>query len=188
MAAGQPEPATRVNDIWLGDFNRHDPMWEPKGNERLFTSANINAADILIDALADYGMDLALPPGIPTLEHFVTKNLHRVDQVFCSQDLLSHIDQCHTMPECRPPKMDHFPIKTVLSLDMARNDEIPGFNFRKTNWQDFQEHLGNKLEALHLREPKDAADFKLMLDELTAAILETMEAHVPKANPSPYHK
>jgi hypothetical protein len=163
-------------------------MWEPEENERQFTSANINVADILIDALADYGMDLTLPLGIPTLEHFVTKNLHRVDQVFCSQDLLPHIDQCYTMPECRPPKMDHFPIMTVLNLDMACNEEIPGFNFRKTDWQDFHEYLGNKLEALHLQDPEDATDFELMLDKLTAAILETMEAQVPKSNLSSYHK
>jgi hypothetical protein len=136
------------------------PLWETEGNERLFTSENINAADILIDALADYGMDLALPPGILTLEHFVTKNLHRVDQVFCSGDHLPHIDQCCTMPERRPPKTDHFPIAT-----MARNEEVPGFNFRKTDWQDFHDYLSDKLGALHLRDPEDTADFERMLDE-----------------------
>jgi hypothetical protein len=71
---------------------------------------------------------------------------------------------------------------------MACNEEVPGFNFRKTDWQDFHDYLSNKLGALHLRDPEDTADFERMLDELTTAILETMENHVPKSNPSPYHK
>ncbi|KIM85957.1 hypothetical protein PILCRDRAFT_5056 [Piloderma croceum F 1598] len=81
------------------------------------------------------------------------------------------------MPECRPPKTDHFPIATTLSLDMAHNKEVPGFNFRKTDWQDFHDYLSDKLEALHLCDPEDVADFERMLDELTMAILEMMENH-----------
>jgi len=80
-------PADLSGDIWIGDFNRHEPMWEHPDNAHLFTWANIDAADCLIDLLADFGMDIALEPGIPTLEHFVSKALHRVDHVFCSHHL-----------------------------------------------------------------------------------------------------
>jgi endonuclease/exonuclease/phosphatase family metal-dependent hydrolase len=73
------------HDIWVGDFNRHDPMWESPDNPQLFTAANLDAAEILINLLADFAMNIALEPGVPTLEHLVTKNLHRVDHVFCSQ-------------------------------------------------------------------------------------------------------
>jgi hypothetical protein len=34
-----------ISDIWLGDFNRHHPMWEDKENEHLFTHQNLNEAN-----------------------------------------------------------------------------------------------------------------------------------------------
>ena len=69
-------PGVQVADIWASDFNRHDPMWEHPDNAQLFTRGNIDAADILIDLLVDFSMDIALEPGVPTLEHMVTKSLH----------------------------------------------------------------------------------------------------------------
>lgn len=65
-----------VYDIWAGDFNRHDPMWEDPKYKQLFTRRHLDDAEVLINLLADYGMDMALPPGIPTLEHMVSKELH----------------------------------------------------------------------------------------------------------------
>jgi hypothetical protein len=66
----------QTSDIWLGDFNRHDSLWESPNNSQLFSTANLDAAEILINRLVDFSMDIALDPGIPTLEHMVTKNLH----------------------------------------------------------------------------------------------------------------
>ena len=56
-----------IGDIWLGDFNRHHPMWEDKENECLFTHQNLDDASILIDLLADHDMQMVLPHGIPTI-------------------------------------------------------------------------------------------------------------------------
>ena len=54
-------------DIWLGDFNRHHPMWDSAKNSRLFTRAALMEAQELISILADYDMTMALPEGIPTI-------------------------------------------------------------------------------------------------------------------------
>jgi hypothetical protein len=32
------DPHTPINDIWLGDFNRHSPMWDEPRNTQLFTT------------------------------------------------------------------------------------------------------------------------------------------------------
>jgi hypothetical protein len=31
-----------VGDIWLGDFNRHNPWWEDARNSRLFAQKNLD--------------------------------------------------------------------------------------------------------------------------------------------------
>jgi Endonuclease-reverse transcriptase len=68
--------------IWLGDFNRHHPYWDRPEDNRLFTSEARDAAEILLKAVADLGMDMALAKGTPTHQHNVTKKWSRLDQVF----------------------------------------------------------------------------------------------------------
>lgn len=59
-------PSPNDHMLWLGDFNRHHPLWESDGNRHLNSSEN----DIrpLLSLLSDYDMELALPPGIHTLQ------------------------------------------------------------------------------------------------------------------------
>ena len=52
--------------IWLGDFNRHHPIWEDKSNERLFESEDF--INPLLELLYNHDMILALPKGIPTFQ------------------------------------------------------------------------------------------------------------------------
>ena len=177
-----------AHDIWIGDFNRHDPLWEHPDNAHLFTNASLNDADILIGLLADFSMDIALEPGVPTLEHFVSKKLHRADQVFCSHGLSSSFDRCEVLPHERPPKTDHFPIISIIDLSPSRTIEPPRRNFKLTDWDKFDTELKSKLANVILRDPADAADFDLMLEELSGAIESTIKTHVPFANPSPYSK
>ena len=59
--------------LWVGDFNRHHPYWDDPHDIRLFTNEATEAAEKLIEAVADAGLDLALPSGIPTHRHNVTK-------------------------------------------------------------------------------------------------------------------
>jgi len=59
--------------IWLGDFNRHHPLWDSLEDTRLFTNKATEAAKKLIDVVADAGLDLVLPSSLPMHEHNVTK-------------------------------------------------------------------------------------------------------------------
>jgi len=187
-----PPPANatqpQTSDIWVGDFNRHDPLWEHPNNAQLFTRANIDAADYLIDLLADFGMDIALEPGIPTLEHLVTKALHWVDHVFCSHDISPMFTRCEVLPHERPPKTDHFPIVSCIDLAMTRINEEPKRNFRDTDWEEFRKTLDVNLGQLRLRDPANIQDFDKMLTEVSDAITNTIEAHVPLRRPSPHCK
>ena len=61
--------------IWIGDFNRHHPLWDEECNSYLFTTNNLTASQILLDLLADFNMTMSLPKDIPTLCATRTKNL-----------------------------------------------------------------------------------------------------------------
>jgi hypothetical protein len=60
--------------LWMGDFNRHHPLWEAPRNRHLF---NYEAASPLIDLIANYNMIQLLPCGTPTLQSSSTGNWTR---------------------------------------------------------------------------------------------------------------
>ena len=66
-------PQGEAHIIWLGDFNRHHPYWDNPEDSRLFTNKATKAAEKLIEAVADAGLELALLSRIPTHEHSATK-------------------------------------------------------------------------------------------------------------------
>lgn len=63
-----------LNDIWLGDFNLHSPLWDEPRNNHLFTPAATRNAQRLIDMAASWDMHMALQGGVNTLESTSTKN------------------------------------------------------------------------------------------------------------------
>ncbi|TFK22650.1 hypothetical protein FA15DRAFT_595713, partial [Coprinopsis marcescibilis] len=56
-------------DVWLGDFNRHHPMWDRDEDQCLFFRRNLDDAEVLIDMVTEWGMEMTLPRGIPTLKN-----------------------------------------------------------------------------------------------------------------------
>ena len=58
--------------IWMGDFNRHHPIWDEEWNAHLFTRTALEAAQPLLDLIGRYDMRMALPKNIPTLEACTT--------------------------------------------------------------------------------------------------------------------
>ena len=64
LTANPPSPTDHM--LWLGDFNRHHPLWEPLNNNHLNSSED--DVQPLLNILHDYDMDLILPPGTPTYE------------------------------------------------------------------------------------------------------------------------
>ena len=66
--------------LWLGDFNRHHPLWEEKTNHHLYESKDYISP--FIDLLFKHDMFLALPKGILTYQT-CTGNWTRPDGVWC---------------------------------------------------------------------------------------------------------
>ena len=42
----------RINVLWIGDFNRHHPVWDDPRNNHLLTRHNLDEVQILLDVMA----------------------------------------------------------------------------------------------------------------------------------------
>ena len=166
--------------LWVGDFNRHHPHWDDPNDTRLFTKTAIRDAEILISAVAELGLDLVLPPGLPTHLHNVTKKWSRLDQVFISEELMDSVIACETLPDTPGINTDHIPILTSLDLDLARVPSNPPRNFRNVDWEKFEKALAIKLDSLPPASPiRSAGELNNACSKLTEAIQETISANVP---------
>lgn len=88
-------PAITDSIIWLGDFNRHHPIWEDDLNERLFEPADFITP--LIDLLYKNEMLLALHKGLPTYQS-VAGNRTRPDNIWQCNTLDNPITCCKVVP------------------------------------------------------------------------------------------
>jgi endonuclease/exonuclease/phosphatase family metal-dependent hydrolase len=116
------DPELQLNDIWLGDFNRHSPMWDEPRNSQLFTPQALREAQRLIDLAITWNMHMALRAGVNTLESTRSKNYTRPDNVWVSDGLRTRITECKVLPTERPICTDHLPIATVIDITPTRND------------------------------------------------------------------
>jgi len=177
------------NMVWVGDFNRHHPLWDDPGSIRLFTPANLDAASVLVDLVGTFGMEMPLPAGIPTLETFRTGSLSRPDNVFCSAPLAPAFVECQTRPELRPARTDHFPITGTLDLTPERSAPPARRNWKSVQWDEFRTSLSDNLGAIGQARPiQDKNNFFAVFNLLTAAIQSTTDQHVPETKTTPYTK
>jgi endonuclease/exonuclease/phosphatase family metal-dependent hydrolase len=131
--------------IWLGDFNRHHLHWDNLADTRLFTKDTITKAEKLISVVMDAGLDLALPPKIPTHKHNVTKRWTRLDHVFLLEHSFDALISCEALAETHSPNTDHLPIVTKLDLILVKALSKRIVNFQNVDWEKFRKMLEEQL-------------------------------------------
>jgi hypothetical protein len=169
----------------MGDFNRHRPLWDEPRNTHLFTQENLDLAQPLLNLLGRHSMKMALPPYIPTLRAHNTGNRTRVDNVFCTEELMDAIIKCKADNAARLVKTDHFPIVTQFNIHATRTAWEPRHNYRLTDWTEFAKTL--KENPANMSPPtgiKSIQDFDATLKNLNEAIRDD----VTMTKPSPYSK
>jgi endonuclease/exonuclease/phosphatase family metal-dependent hydrolase len=119
--------------MWLGDFNRHHPHWDDITDNRLFMCAVIKKAKKLIVAVADAGLDLALPAKIPMHKHNVTKKWTRLDHVFLSEQLFDALIFCKALVDNLSLNTNHLPILTKLDLTLEKTPAKSFLNFQNVD-------------------------------------------------------
>ena len=182
-------PREETHTLWLGDFNRHHPHWDKTSDIRLFTTEALRKADKLIRAVATAGLDLALPPGMPTHKHNVTKKWTRLDQVFISEHTMDSLITCNALRESPGIRTDHIPILTTLNLNIEHAPTKIVKNFRDVDWEEFRSELRAKLSQLGQPVPiRDQFSLDIECSNLTEALQETISAQVPTSEICPKSK
>ena len=175
--------------VWAGDFNRHHPLWDRDEDTHLFTHTATRQADGLITLLAEFGMEMTLPKGTPTLQHMRSKRYSRPDNVFCTPRISNMITRCEVDPKHRPPCTDHFPIVTEINLPQEHIIEAPSYNFREVDWEDFKENLMARLADIDPPHPLTTdLQFQKAAKDLTEAIQDTIRTRVKIRRPRPDSK
>ena len=182
-------PGINTHYIWVGDFNCYHPLWDKPRNNHLFTKANLELAQPLLNLLGRFNMKMALPPLIPTLCAHSTGNHMRVNSVFCDKILYEVITICNTDEESRPIKSDHFPIVTQSNFLMVKSINRPRYNFRDTKWTDFNKTLSNNFNDLPPPSTiTSIAAFDNRLNKINGAVQDMINKHVKISMPCPYSK
>ena len=180
-------PSQNDHMFWLGDFNRHHPMWDEERNSHLFTNTALDAAQKLLDIVSDYGLIQALPKDLPTLVSSSTGNWTRPDNVFCTDHSLVTVISCTTDPSQRGPKTDHVPILTKLDLEITLAPESGTKNYRDVNWEEFEEELEKLLAQLPPPSPiATEEEFQQITRNLDTTLRKVVDEHVPNSRPCPH--
>ena len=95
-----------------------------------------------MELLAKYEMQMALPKGLPMLQHMRSKRYSRPDNLFTFPGIQDQITKCKVdHPASQPTSTDHFPIVTHVLLPQERITTSPSYNFRDTDWDDYRKNL-----------------------------------------------
>jgi hypothetical protein len=129
-------------------------------------------AEKLIRAVADTGLELALPNGTPTHKHSVTKHWSRLNQVFLSDHSGNLLTICNTQPDTRGINTDHLPILTELNLEVATVEQKSTYNFRDVNWKEFRVELKQQLDQLTTPE---SIQNQRQVDKSCTALMEALQ-------------
>ena len=173
-------PSERVHTIWLGDFNCHHPHWDSPTDTRLFTPEAIKRAEKLISAVANAGLDLALPPQRLTHRHSVTKKWTRLDQVFLSDHSLDALISCDVLQSTPGICTDHIPILTNIDMAIPHVPTKEIENFRNVDWDEFRKELNTRLGRLGVPTPiENQENLDSECDKLTQVLKETIGSKVP---------
>jgi len=140
----------------------------------------MEAAKPLIEAVAEAGLELALPRGIPTYCHSITKCWTRLDHVFISEESLGVLITCNTLTDHRGINTDHIPILTELNLGVAIKAAKPIPNFKDVDWDKFCKTLVNFLGPAQLVEQiTSQRQLDKRCSSLTEAIQNMIREQVP---------
>ena|SRR5882724_11926897 len=118
----------------------------------LFTRANLDGAQHLINAVMELTLQMALPKGLPTLHDMALGNHMRPDNVFMSALLHSSVVKCTKVLEEWPVMTDHLPIVIVANLAPEIWTETLRPKYRLANWEEFRKILSGGLVGLEVKE------------------------------------
>ena len=174
-------PPDQNHLVWLGDFNRHHLHWDAPADTRLFTQQALDKVGKLINLITNAGLDLALPPQIPTHQHSIMKCWSRLDHIFLSDHSTDALISCEVITNALRVKMDHLLIITKLNLSVTITLDRIFANFRNIDWDKFCTALRTHLAQLEAPTPIESQQ---SLDQECDKLTKTLQAVIAEQVPT----
>jgi hypothetical protein len=176
--------------MWLGDFNRHHPLWDNDDQEQLFTNRALQDANHLIQAAMHAEMLMALPKGINTYQT-PHRTWTRPDNVWVTTDLIDLVVRCNIAPEMRPVNADHLPILMELDVGVDRSQVVESYAWTKVDPDTYRDALREAFTAKvgpapeRIETVEQLVRICLLIDEAIQSVTENPNI-VPKVRISPF--
>jgi len=160
--------------ILLGDFNLHHPMWGGTGVRHI----DPESADLLA-IMEDFNLGSTLPPGTITYEERTSRTT--IDLCLVTVGLVDRVVRSQVDRDLDHDS-DHLPISTVIDMRIQQLDATP-----KRDWKRLDEAVYNKAlkQALPpLRRPANKTALDTYVQEIVGAIREAIDKAIPYSRPS----
>jgi hypothetical protein len=117
----------------------HHHLWEEPRNIHLCSSQEAqDMAQHIIELMANFDLQMALPRDKLTLQFMSTRNWTRPDNIFCTIHMLEAFTTCDTAPQRCPPCTDHVPIYSTIDLNIPQATNSTTFNYHDVDWDEFR--------------------------------------------------
>jgi hypothetical protein len=124
-------------------------------------------------------MQMALRPGVNTLESSSSKNYTCPDNVWVSDKLRENVTQCDILPAERRVCMDHLPIVTTINISPTRCEPPPHYHWRDVNWDELVKEMKSELAKLPSPHTLHSIpEFESSLEAFTNTLDRVIEKHV----------
>ncbi|KAF8583287.1 hypothetical protein K439DRAFT_1316393, partial [Ramaria rubella] len=102
-------------------------------------------SEALLELIAELHLDLCTPPGIKMFFSDVHKTWSTIDLVFASEEISEQVTKCATD---HGHGSDHEAIDLVINTSLTRHEPEPRFQFRETDWDEFNTALNAYLDTV----------------------------------------
>ena len=167
-----------AEQILLGDFNLHHPLWG--GLNRGQTDPE---TDDLIDIIGDFALHGALPPGTVTYEEGRTRST--IDLCYVMTGLTDKVVKCE-VDRSLDHDSDHLPISTTLDLTVQQLEKKSRRAWKRLDEKAYRTALRQYVPPLRRPLTKTALD--TYAGEIATALQNAISKAVPETQPSRYSR
>ena len=169
------DPHTEV--VIAGDFNRHNPLW---GGSHISSTSKQEESAPIIDFMAELSLQSLLPVGVLTFESDAGRT-STIDLVLATPGLTSDLAKCSIWGH--EYGSDHRAIHTSFWIDTEAQENRERLLLKNASWDKIREAVERQKEAGFRTDDVDQ-----MASRLITWVNNALEAHCPRAKPSPYMK
>ncbi|TKA63056.1 hypothetical protein B0A49_08854 [Cryomyces minteri] len=165
--------------VVAGDFNRHDQVW---GGDGVGEDPRQGEGDEILHEVQEFDLQLMLPRGTPTYEHYDGTQSTTIDLVMTTSQLATNRTICRLYRT--EHGSDHRAIETHLETNIAQSPLPPGRQmFDKADWTTVRTAISRELDTPSTIYNPEELD--IAADTLLDTVQEVTNRLISISKPSP---